>query len=233
MVPNLKQNLNGLPMTQVIEMRKKGLSDNQIIQTLQHAGFSAHDVLEAMEMADFNQKQGGNFNAMPPPGKPMPLNPASVTPSMPPPNGLPPMVNAQSPQTPNSMPPPNGLPPTIPQDSSPALKDDDIEELIEAIIDEKWAEVEKDIGRIVEWKDSVDERLGSMDAQIKDLKTNFDDLHKAILGKVGDYDKNILNVGSQLKAMEEVFSKVLPTFTDNVSELTRIADKLKKVPSNR
>ncbi len=103
----------------------------------------------------------------------------------------------------------------------------DMEELIEAIIDEKWAEVERDIGRIIEWKDSVDERIGSITAQVTDLKTNFEDLHKAILGKVGDYDKNILEVGTQLKAMEEVFSKVLPTFTDNVGELNRITNKLK------
>ena len=135
------------------------------------------------------------------------------------------------PPPPGSMPPPMGGVQQSPQQnnsSSAGNTDEDIEELIEAIIDEKWAEVEKDINRVIEWKDGVDEKIGSIQEDIKQLQTDFDDLHKAILGKIGDYDKNILNVGSQLKAMEEVFSKVLPTFTDNVSELSRIADKLKK-----
>ena len=40
--------------------------------------------------------------------------------------------------------------------------------------------------------------------------------------------KNILEVGTEIKAMEKVFQKVLPTFTSTVNELSRITGNLKK-----
>ena len=59
------------------------------------------------------------------------------------------------------------------------------------------------------------------------MKTQFDKLNNAVLGKIQDYDKNITDVGVQLQAMEKVFGKVLPTFVDNVNELNRITDKMR------
>ncbi len=209
MVSNLHQNINEIPTQRVLEMRQTGLTDNQIIQALQHDGYNSQQTLEALEMADMNNI-GIRFPEAP--AREMSQNPSNIA--------QPPFMQQMN----NSF-----SPPPMMQSSAPQANDQDMEELIEAIIDEKWAEVEKDINRVLEWKDSVDEKIGGLTAQVTDLKKSFDDLQKAILGKVGDYDKNILNVGIQLKAMEEVFSKVLPTFTDNVSELTRIADKLKKI----
>ncbi|NTV23160.1 MAG: hypothetical protein HGA85_02160, partial [Nanoarchaeota archaeon] len=54
------------------------------------------------------------------------------------------------------------------------------------------------------------------------------DLNRAIVSKVNEYDKHILEVGSDVKAMEKVFSKVLPAFAENVNELSRIANTLKE-----
>ncbi len=101
------------------------------------------------------------------------------------------------------------------------------EELVEAIIDEKWNDLVKDINKVIEWKQKADVKLASMEQQMTDLQLQFDKLHQAILGKINDYDKHILDVGTQLQAMEKVFSKVLPTFVDNVNELTRVTEKIK------
>ena len=105
------------------------------------------------------------------------------------------------------------------------------EELIEAMIDEKWNELLKDINKVIDWKNSTESRIGAMEQQFSDLKDSFDRLHEAIIGKIGDYDRNILNVSSEIKAMEKVFSKVLPVFTKNVSELNRVTVALKKKKS--
>ena len=102
-----------------------------------------------------------------------------------------------------------------------------IEEIAEAIIDEKWEEMMKNINKITEWKDNVDSRLNKLDQELKDVKDSFDKLHKAIIGKIGEYDQNILNVGTEIKAMEKVFQKILPTFTENVNELARITKDAK------
>lgn len=107
------------------------------------------------------------------------------------------------------------------------------EELIETIIEEKWNELIKDINKIINWKNKTEEKVLKMEQQMKDLKDQFDELHRAVIGKIGEYDKNILNVGAEVKAMEKVFSNVLPVFVNNVKELNEITKKFKIVKSSK
>ena len=104
----------------------------------------------------------------------------------------------------------------------------DTEEMIEAIIDEKWNDLLSDINKVVAWKEATETRLAKMEQQMTDMKDSFDKLQAAVVGKVGEYDQHILEVGAEVKAMEKVFSKVLPIFTDNVAELARVSDQIKR-----
>ncbi|HIH24741.1 TPA: hypothetical protein HA251_06940 [Candidatus Woesearchaeota archaeon] len=85
-----------------------------------------------------------------------------------------------------------------------------------------------DINKVISWKESTEARITKLEQQMNDLKDQFDKLHQAVIGKVGEYDQHILEVGAEVKAMEKVFSKVLPVFTDNVAELSRITDTMKR-----
>lgn len=102
------------------------------------------------------------------------------------------------------------------------------EELIEAIIDEKWNELVKDIAKIAEWKAQAESKISAMEQEIKDMRAQFDKLHQGVIGKIGEYDKHILDVGAEIQAMEKVFAKVLPVFTETVSELSRVSDDMKQ-----
>ena len=103
-----------------------------------------------------------------------------------------------------------------------------IEEIAEAIIDEKWNEFTKDVTKIIEWKERTESRLARIEQDLKQLKESFDTLHKSVLGKISDYDRNITEVSTGINAMERVFQKVLPTLTDNVNKLSRITDSMGK-----
>jgi hypothetical protein len=105
---------------------------------------------------------------------------------------------------------------------------EEIEELVESVISEKWSSISKEFDKLSAWKSDVDTRIIKLDQRLESIKDDFDKLHQAIIGKIGDYDKNILAVGAEIKAMEKVFSKVLPVFTENVNELSRITDNMKK-----
>ena len=119
--------------------------------------------------------------------------------------------------------PPMGMPPMgLPQESGSSN-----EEIIEQIIDEKWNDLVKDVNKIVAWKEAMTQRIEKLEQRMDDLKADFDKLHEGIIGKVGEYDKNLLEVGAEVKAMEKVFSKVLPVFTENVAELSRITDRVR------
>jgi prefoldin subunit 5 len=123
------------------------------------------------------------------------------------------------------------IPPT--PDIDPGTMNASNEELIETIIEEKWNELIKDINKIISWKDRTEQKVQQLEQQFSDLKNQFDELHRAVIGKIGEYDKNILNVGAEVKAMEKVFSNVLPIFVNNVKELNDISKKFKVVASQK
>lgn len=97
-----------------------------------------------------------------------------------------------------------------------------VEELTEAIIDEKWKELVKDIEKVIEWKENTESRIIKIEEQIQNLRTSIESLNRSIVSKISDYDKNISNVGVEVKAMEKVFEKILPSLTENVKKLERM-----------
>ena len=126
---------------------------------------------------------------------------------------------------PEQQPPQQAYEQPMPVPPQQSIDETRIEELAEAIIDEKWNELLKDINKMIEWKEKTDSRLARIEQEIQNLKSSFESLHKGILGKVSEYDQNLVEVGTEIKAMEKVFQKILPTFTDNVNKLSRITDK--------
>ncbi len=206
-----KESQREIPIARIEDMQRKGLTNNQIIQTLQRDGYSSTQIFDALNQA--NMQPTHQMGAIP------------MEQSQPPwPN--PTTTDVGVPNNPNVMPPP----PQAAAPPRPDLGGAGNEELIEAIIDEKWSELVKSVNKIVEWKEAMDAQIQKMDQRMEDLKGQFDKVHEGILGKVAEYDKNILEVGAEVKAMEKVFSKVLPVFTENVAELSRITDRVKGAP---
>jgi hypothetical protein len=209
---------SGLPVDQVINFRQQGLTDNQIIQTLQRDGYDSSKIFDAMNQADMmatgadtSMSIGGNNYSEAPSAQAQPIpmqQPAYEQPM----------------QQPAEMGVPTGA--MGPQQGYGGERER-IEEMAEAIIDEKWDEMIKSINKIIEWKDKTEAKIVRLEQDFKNLKSDFDNLHTAVIGKIGEYDQNIINVGTEIKAMEKVFQKILPTFTENVRELSRITRGVK------
>ena len=193
------------PTDNVIQMRQQGFNDNQIIQSLQRDGYESYQIFDAMNQADIK----GN------------IAPAPSFAS----GGF---MQAQQPVMQQQMP----LPPMQEIRPDYGAEKERIEEVAEAIIDEKWSELTKNINKIVEWKERTEREMGTIRQSINDLKDNFDKLHQAVIAKIGEYDQNIMDVGTEIKAMEKVFQKILPTFTENVNKLSRMAQDVKEDNSN-
>jgi hypothetical protein len=186
-------------------MKQQGYSNNQIIQTLQRDGYNSAQIFDAISQSEMASG--------------MPIENDQLNPQTQ-------QLGQQLPPIPQSMPQMSPMSPMMPQMSLGGLQTSP-EELVEAIIEEKWNDLVKDINKVIEWKQKADAKIVAMEQQVLDLQSQFDKLHQAIIGKVGDYDKHILEVGTQLQAMEKVFGKVLPTFIDNVSELSAITQRVK------
>jgi hypothetical protein len=105
------------------------------------------------------------------------------------------------------------------------------EEVAEAVVEEKWQDFTRELGKMNEWREATNSRLDKFEQSLSDAKADLDNLHKAIVSKISEYDKNLLDVGTEIKAMEKVFQKVLPELTGSVAELSRITKGVKARPA--
>jgi len=187
-----------IPISQAVQMKDRGLTNNQIIQVLQQQGFNSQQIYDALAQAEARQSIEPYSPAQDMPREPL----SSEAPLMQ--NQFNQDYHQQYPQ----------------QMHSP-------EELVESIIHEKWQKMTKEITKITEWKDSMTTRMERMEQQISDLKSTMDNLHKAIVARVGEYDKTLSEVGTEIKAMEKVFKDVLPEMTNNIQELSKLTHELR------
>jgi phage shock protein A len=100
-----------------------------------------------------------------------------------------------------------------------------IEEITESIVDEKWDDLIAEVKKIVEWKESLEQKQAKVQADLDKLKENFAALHQGVLGRLEDYDERMQDVGTELKAVGKVFKDVIPVFVENVKELKSVTEK--------
>lgn len=104
---------------------------------------------------------------------------------------------------------------------------EEIQEIAEAIIAEKWRESAKEIDAIKKWKDETESALSNLSDRMTKLEMKLDSIEQAILGKVEEYGKGIQDVGTELKAMQRVFQTTMPTFVENIKELQGLVGEAK------
>lgn len=106
---------------------------------------------------------------------------------------------------------------------------DRVHEIAEAIINEKWQELLSSVGNIAVWKERVDTNIISIKQEIVRINERFDNLQNAVLGKVKEYDIDMKNVHTEMKALEKVFERIIEPLTSNVKELNKITKELKEI----
>ena len=193
----------GTPTEYVVSMQQQGLTNNQIIQILTKQGYNQTQIYDALNQAALK---------------------STITGAVP--------IGASDLQSPLTTPPMGSLQGgslNQPQSFQQTQQTQSFEELAESIIEEKWSDVSKRMDKDKEWRESAEIRIGKAEQQLADLRSEIDNLHRAIVAKIGDYDKSLLSVGTEIRAMEKVFQKILPELSENVSELGRITKSAKAV----
>ena len=195
----------GIPLQQVLQFRQQGLTDNQIIQTLQGQGFGSQQIFDGMSQAD--------VAALPSDQSPVPDAP---------PGSFPPQAPQPAPQpAPQEQTYDQGYADYQYQPES----EEKVEEIVDALINEKWEELSREFSKITEWKSKLESRLQKVEDGMENLKEDVNQLRQGVLGKINDYDENMRNVSADLKAVQKVFKEIIPEFTKNVAELGRMTKK--------
>ena len=112
----------------------------------------------------------------------------------------------------------------------PSLSTDQIQGVVESVVEEKWEDLISKMGDFNLWKENVNNDIESLKQELLRTQERFNNLQVALVGKVSDYNKNILEIGSEMKALEQVFKNILEPLSSNVKELSKITDELKKKP---
>ena len=115
------------------------------------------------------------------------------------------------------------------EDSEDDIPSGNTEAIVESLVQEKWKELQDKMQAFEQWKDDMDSKVHKIEESVNALKESFNNLHQGVLGKISEYDTNLKDVGSSVKAMDKVFKNVLPTLTESVSKLGRITGVSPKV----
>jgi len=194
------------PIEQVLMMKQQGYTNNQIVQTLQSQGYSTNQIFDAINQAGLTGFEANERVEQPEAG----------------------MQDYGYEQQQYQQQPSQGFQAPREIQTPTSIDEERIQEVAEAIIEEKWEDLAKDIKKVIEWKDKSEERLAKLEQQIMDMRLSIDSLTKSMLAKVSAYDQNIVDVGTEVKAMEKVFQKVLPSLTESVNKLDRMTKGYKE-----
>ena len=104
---------------------------------------------------------------------------------------------------------------------------DDTEALVESIVKEKWDDLVGDVGDLAIWKESVKNDLASVKQELLRFENRFDSLQRSIIGKVHDYNKGIKDIGSDIRALDNVLQKIITPLSTNIRELNKFFGKRK------
>lgn len=201
---------NKVPVSEVLQLRSEGLTDNLIAEELKKRGYSQQQISMAVVQADasFDSNMPGAY------GSPAGFQPSNY-PSAP--SGYP--SGFSSPTAPMPGPAPS---------SDESNLYERLEDTVESMIDEKWDELIGEVKKIVEWKEKFEETQAKLVSDIEKLKEDFRLLHQGVLGRLEDYDTRMRDVDTELQAVGKVFKDVVPEFVENVKELSDITKNVKK-----
>ncbi|MFH0798513.1 MAG: hypothetical protein V1906_03820 [Candidatus Woesearchaeota archaeon] len=235
----------GTPTETVLGFLKEGRSKQQIMQELQGKGYGLQQINEALNQASIKMgvegdnvpRIGGNMaNEDYQPSEEMRISELEKETEIPVPAPEQNAGYAEQAQDYGSMPSPQEMADAAAQQAMPqgyGLSQDDVQSLVEEIIDEKWRELMSSVGDIATWKVQMADETEAIKQEILRIQARFDNLQAAVLGKVDEYSRGITDVGTEMKALEKVFEKILEPMSANIKELARITEDLRTSTSKK
>jgi len=206
-------------------LKQQNYSKDQIIEELSRQGYSLQQISDAMNQADIKTEVGA------PPEQNQDL--AMQLMEAPSPEQLGQEQQMQQPIVDTSQyeygqPQMQQPTPQMPQQPPIRGMEEQIQEVTEAIIDEKWQQLTKNIGDMNLWKEGIQTEVESVKQEILRTEQRIEKLEQTIIGKVTEYQKALTEVNTEMQALGKVFEKILEPLTSNIKELARITKELKE-----
>ena len=200
-----------VPVNEALQLLNSGMKDGEVSQVLEGQGYSLQDIAGAINQAKIKQGVEGN---MPPQEQQMQESLSDQNFDIP----LPTDNNQQNyPQTQQYQMP-----------AQPTMSYEQMQAVVEQIVEEKWKDMMRNVGDMNVFRARVGDDMESVKQELLRTQKRLEDLQVAVLGKVKDYNESVINISNDMKALEQVFSKILTPLTQNVKDLSKITEELKK-----
>jgi uncharacterized protein (UPF0335 family) len=227
------------PVKEALELLSRKMSKEEITRSLEGKGYTLQQIADGINQAQI--KQGVEGNTMPPEDMQtssmdenfdIPLPPQgspAVMEEAPGPGQAAPQDYSQQ----QAMPPMQQAPQQYQMPAAPAQSVEEMQALVEQIVEEKWKEMMAQIGDIGVFKARVGDDMEAVKQELLRTQKRLESLQTAVLGKVKEYDQSVQGIGQDMKALEQVFSKIMAPLTSNVKELAKITEEMKKARSEK
>jgi hypothetical protein len=241
-------------LEKVMQMKQQGMNESQIMGSLMQEGISPREINDAISQSqiksaalDLNQTTyPKNYNeSMQNPGQ---VQSYTMQPSiMDEPENMP-LTNSsqdypsysepEQAQVPQFQPPsPSSVPyeeyseysgqpyQEYPEYQVPQQTDiETINDLTEQIVDEKIESIKKQLSTLSQLKEETNSKIEILSQRIDKIEKKFDDIQMSIIGRIGDYGRDIEDISREMHATQESFSKILDPLTDNIRKLEKITE---------
>ncbi|MBU5678975.1 MAG: hypothetical protein QXJ96_00255 [Candidatus Aenigmatarchaeota archaeon] len=101
-----------------------------------------------------------------------------------------------------------------------------IEEIVEGVIGEKWAPIEKEIETLRKEQESIKKEISEM--KIITTKIPTEESKGNISSKLEEIEGRLNELEPKISGLEKAFKQFLPTLTDNIRMLSQIVEKMKE-----
>jgi DNA-binding transcriptional MerR regulator len=213
-----------VPVQAVMSMKQRGMGNEQVIEQLKSQGYSLQAIRDALTQANVKQGAVGPAPAPPMPGDMPGLDEGPELPPMP----------GQAPEPGPEMTPARGGPglnvPTsfaAPTTKDAGIKVEEMERILEEIVDERWKDVTAKFSELEASKTENDVRINELSKRVSELSSRIDEISSVVMGKVDEYKKTMEDVDVEIKALEKVMQKLVPSMAEQVKELKGVIGGLK------
>ena len=207
-MPNLQARVN--------ELKKSGRPNSEIIENLKKEGHPAQDIYDAM-----SSQENSDYDLNPPtPSEEMEGSEESMDENKIDREDYEPLSEARNFIPSQKFPTPSRIP--------ERQSIEQIEEIAESIISEKIDELSVNINDLSLWREKTSTEIEAIKQEILRIRNHSENLQTSMLGKVEDYRRSITDVNIEVKTLSKVLEKILQPLTENVKELSRITERLKR-----
>lgn len=89
-----------------------------------------------------------------------------------------------------------------------------ITEIAESIVEEKTFKIKREINSIKNFQETAERKIKNIDERLKKIEEIIERLQASILGKIGSYGQNLQDIKKEMETMQQSFSKALPSLVE-------------------